>query len=401
MIRKLLLSRQKPWQLLLSSLGAFLGIVLVLFTGQSYLAFHELLNDKSDWLHPEYLIINKKISLLSSFGEAEGFDDTEIENLRQLSGVENVAKFRSNLFKASGMNMPGNSAINRELYAELFFESVPDEMVDQDKGSFSWKPGDEVLPILIPADYLKLYNFGFAPSQGMPQVSPKTLSSIPFRIVMDSLGTSIYKNARIVAYSQRIQSILVPDSFLSYANTHYVSGNTHKNPSRLIVEVKDPSNPEVLRYLDEHNYESNEEQLRNSRLSNVLKAISSILALVAILIIFLSFLSFFQYTQLVLYRNQYEIQTLLDIGFAPSRLFIIYLKMVLGLILTIGSLALCSLYFIYRMMCAQLEDFGLELQEGLRYEVLLSALIIFVVFLLIQGRGLKKGIYRLMPSKQK
>ncbi len=398
MIRRLLLSRQKPVQLLISSIGAFMGILLVLFTLQTYLDFKELMSDKSDWLHPEYLTINKKLSVLSSFGKAEGFDEEEIEALEKLSGVEHVAPFRSNLFKASGMNMPGGGSLNKELYAELFFESIPDEMLDQEKGSFSWKPGDELIPILIPADYLKLYNFGFAPSQGMPQVSPKTLSSIPFRILMDSMGTTIRKDARIVAYSQRIQSILVPDAFLAYANANYTTADPDRKPSRLIVQVKDPSNTEVLRYLDEHNYESNEEQLRNSRLSNVLKIISSILAAVAGLIIFLSFLGFFQYTQLVLYRNQYEIRTLLDLGMPPARLFGVYLKMISLVILVIGTVSLVSLFFIQGMMQERLAEYGLELTAQLRPEVLLSALIIFVLFFVIQGVGLRKGIYGMMPK---
>ena len=398
MIRRLLLSRQKPLQLLISSIGAFMGILLVLFTHQTYLDFRELMSDKSDWLHPEYLTINKKISILSSFGEADGFDKEEIEGLKKLSGVEHVAPFRSNLFRASGMNMPGGGSLNKELYAELFFESIPDEMLDQEQGSFSWKPGDELVPILIPADYLKLYNFGFAPSQGMPQVSPKTLSSIPFRIMMDSMGTSIRKDARIVAYSQRIQSILVPDAFLAYANANYTTASPDKKPSRLIIQVKDPSNTEVLRYLDEHHYESNEEQLRNSRLSNVLKIISGILAAVAGLIIFLSFLGFFQYAQLVLYRNHYEIRTLLDLGMPPKRLFGVYLRMIGVVIIGIGVGSLGALFFIQRMMQEKLAEYGLELAGQLRIEVLFGALIIFVLFFVIQGLGLRKGIYGMMPK---
>jgi ABC-type antimicrobial peptide transport system permease subunit len=154
-----------------------------------------------------------------------------------------------------------------------------------------------------------------------------------------------------------------------------------------------------LRYLDEHNYESNEEQLRNSRLSNVLKIISSILAAVAALIIFLSFLGFFQYAQLVLYRNQYEIRTLLDLGMPPKRLFGVYLKMISVVILGIGIGSLAALFFIQDMMQGQLEGYGLELAGQLRMEVLFSALIIFVLFFVIQGMGLRKGIHGMMPKR--
>jgi len=397
MIRQLLLSRQKPAQLITSSFGAFLGIFLLLFTLQAYLDFSALLNHRDELIHPEYLIINKRVSMLSSFGEAKTFSPEEQKDLADLQGVVRVAGFRSNLFPASGTILSGTQGANRGLAAELFFESVPNSMIDGDLEQFSWQLGDEEIPILIPSNYLKLYNFGFAPSQGMPQVSPQTLSQVRFRLRFDSMGIPIYKQARIVDYTERIPSILVPDSFLAYANAAYTNAQSSPQASRLIVEVKDPSNATLLAYLDEQGYESNEEQLKNARLSNALKLIGVLLGFISLLILLLSFLGFFQYAELTLNRNAYEIRTLLDLGMSTGQLYKPYFRVLLGMMASITCGAILLVWWLQGWLNETASDYGLLLNEGIQSVVLLAALLIFALFTLVQAFGIRRGIRNLGP----
>lgn len=387
MMRKLLLSRQKPAQLIGSGLGAFLGISLLLFTMQAFLDFKSFLTEKEALIHPEYLIINKRISMLSSFSESRKFSAQEQNELAELPEVARVAAFRSNQFPASGSIMNGN----RGMAAELFFESVPSEMIDGNLERFKWEIGDEQLPILVPSNYLKLYNFGYAPSQGMPQVSPQTLSQMTFRLRLDSMGIPIYKNAFIAGYTERIPSILVPDNFLEYANQAY-AGKGKEAPSRLLVEVKDPSNPAILHYLEDHAYESNQEQLKNARLSSAFTLIGGILAVIALVILLLAFLSFFQYTQLSLQRNAYEIKTLLDLGVRPSQLFIPFIQVFAVMLVGLCGGALLLLWLCKNWLNSAAGEYGIALSEGLQGGVLITTLLIFVAFISIQALGIRKGI---------
>lgn len=390
MMRKLLLSRQKPAQLIGSGLGAFLGISLLLFTMQAFLDFSSLLVEKEALIHPEYLIINKRISMLSSFSESRKFTIQEQNDLEALPEIVRVAKFRSNQFPASGSIMNGG----RGLAAELFFESVPNDMIDGNLEKFKWEIDDEQLPILMPSNFLKLYNFGFAPSQGMPQVSPQTLSQVNFRLRLDSMGIPIYKNAFIAGYTERIPSILVPDNFLEYANRAYAQkGN--EDASRLLVEVKDPSNPTVLNYLEDHAYESNQEQMKNARLSRAFTLIGGIMAVISLVILLLAFLSFFQYTQLSLQRNAYEIKTLLDLGVRPSQLFIPFMQVLAVMLIGLCGSALLLLWICKNWLNTTASEYGIELSEGLQEGVLITALLIFVAFISIQALGIRKGIQHL------
>ena len=45
---------------------------------------------------------------------------------------------------------------------DMFFESVPDGFVDVNLDKWVFNENEPVIPIIIPRNYLNLYNFGFA-----------------------------------------------------------------------------------------------------------------------------------------------------------------------------------------------------------------------------------------------
>ena len=71
--------------------------------------------------------------------------------------TENVGVFTPSLFKVSaglGMQKAGI-----HLSTEMFFESVPDEYVDVNLDKWLFDKETRVIPIIIPRNYLNLYNF--------------------------------------------------------------------------------------------------------------------------------------------------------------------------------------------------------------------------------------------------
>ena len=56
--------------------------------------------------------------------------------------------------------------------------------------TWNWDPEEGIIPIIIPQDFLNLYNFGFAQSQGLPQVPKGVISMVNFKIrLKGSFGT--------------------------------------------------------------------------------------------------------------------------------------------------------------------------------------------------------------------
>ena len=67
-----------------------------------------------------------------------------------------------------------------------------------------------------PENYLSLYNFGFAQSQGLPVLSKGLIDKFTFGLRLSGNGKEATFSSRIVGFSAKINSILVPEDFLSW-----------------------------------------------------------------------------------------------------------------------------------------------------------------------------------------
>ena len=115
----------------------------------------------------------------------------------------------------------GKTGLGRAARADLFFESVPDSFLDQKPESWEWEENATFVPIMVPKFYLDLWNFGLAPSRSeYPALSMETASLMPIEIFIGS-EKSVIMQGRFVAFSKRINSVLVPRNFLEWANTRF------------------------------------------------------------------------------------------------------------------------------------------------------------------------------------
>jgi len=299
-------------------LGAFLGtlagFVLLLAGIQFYMDLKAVLSENRDLLDPEYIVINKKVNIGNTLGlTGGGFSEEEIAEIKAQSFADQVAAFNSNEFPVQAYT-EGEQVPN--FITDLFFEAIPDEFIDVKSEDWRWDPEEGTIPVIIPQDYLNLYNFGFAPSQGLPQIPKGVLSMINFKIRLKGEGRGKYKdyNGRIVGFSNRVSSILVPIDFLEWANEKY--GYFKKNdPSQIILVSKDPTDPSIIRFLEERGYDTIREKLKSSRMNIILKFVISFLVLVAAIIIGLAFLVFLLSLQLMISRSAEKIRRLNKLGF--------------------------------------------------------------------------------------
>lgn len=54
----------------------------------------------------------------------------------------------------------GMENVGLHMSTAMFFESVPDEYVDVNLDKWEFDENERVVPIIIPRNYLNLYNFG-------------------------------------------------------------------------------------------------------------------------------------------------------------------------------------------------------------------------------------------------
>ena len=397
MIRRLLFTHQKPTQLAAAIAGALIGFLLLLGTLQAYFDFSAALNGTGDLNKPQYLVINKEVNLLNTlFGGQKGFSPAEISELKKIEGVKEVAGLTASHFKINLTMGPGQSDMMKGMYMDLFFEAVPDAFIDADTDDWHWTEGDSVIPIIIPRDYVKLYNFGYAPTQGQPQVSESLFKLARANVTIRGKNGTAKFEGRIAGFSERINTILAPQSFVNYANEKFAGVKMDsQNPSRIIIQCEGPATIELIDYFTENGYETGAEAIRNSKLNSYLRVIMNVMVAIGTVIILLSLLVFIQYSQLLMSKSSYELETLIRIGYNYKMLakrYIRYYTIIYGIILVASVLILLPLKIWFRDL---ISDKGFDIPPGLNFTALLWAFGFAVFFVLVNVLSINRGLKKL------
>lgn len=350
--------------LLWAFLGTTAGFVLLLAGIQFYLDIKSVLSQNRDLMDPEYIVINKKVNIGQTLGLAmAGFSPEEIEEIASQPFADQVAPFLSNNFPVSGYT---ENERFPDFYTDLFFEAIPDEYIDVKSEDWNWSPESGNIPIIIPQDYLNLYNFGFAPSQGLPQIPKGVISMINLNIRLKGQGRGNHDDypGRIVGFSNRIHSILVPHDFLIWANEKY--GYFKKtDPSQIILVSKDPTDPAIIKFLEEKGYDTIREKLKSSRMNIILKFIISFLVVIASIIIALAFLVFLLSLQLMISRSSEKIRRLNKLGYHYREISRPYVVLLLILMVGVTGLSLLITSILTRQFSSMAGEWSLDISSSL------------------------------------
>jgi len=393
---RLIWHNQPIFQLLGAFVGALLGLSLLMGAVQLYGDAQELLGDEQDLLAPEYIVISKKVSALGLLrSEAPSFSKSEILDLKGQSFIEDISPFIGSQFKVSASIQAGSSFPG--MFTELFFEAIPDTYIDVKVEDWKWSLEDIEVPIIVPKDYLNLYNFGFAPSQGLPLVSPKVAGMARFQLNLKGPDRKETYTGRIVGFSDRINSILVPLNFMNYANRAFAKKQKVK-PSRLILLTPDPSSIELSRYLSDQGYDTNQDKLKSGRLNSLLKVGMGVLSVLGVLMIGLAFLVFVLSFQLTLSRSSEEIRLLIHLGYPYMRISMVYILFLSGILVAITAFACLLLMYVRTYMVEWLAAQDFQLSGGIKEEVFSIGGIFLLVFILLNSLYIVREVKRLGKS---
>ena len=155
------------------------GVTIVMLSVQLYADIRPILTQQTDVFRNHAVTLNKTVSTLSNLNrESLYFDDDEIAAIQGQPFVKNVARFRSSSFEAYASIALGQQALR----TDLFFESIPEDYIDVRSDQWHWTTDSTFVPIIIPEDYLNLYNFGFAESQALPVISQSAIEQVAFTL---------------------------------------------------------------------------------------------------------------------------------------------------------------------------------------------------------------------------
>ncbi|MDE6301255.1 MAG: hypothetical protein K2M19_06025 [Muribaculaceae bacterium] len=318
MIWRLLRRNVSVAQLAAYALAAFVGLAVILTGVQFYSDALAATGGKSPASLPEgRLIVSKRVGLSATLrGEAPSFTPGDIESLEAQPWCRGVAEFTASDFGVHASVELGG----RVLQTALFFESLPDSLMSAEvRGSGEWEfhPESPFVPVVLPRDYLALYNFGFAASGKMPPLSEGMISSVPLAVTLTGNGLRETLPARIVGFSDGLNTIAVPQAFMSWASGRYGRGDSVSAPSRLIVTVEDPGSPAVTRYMESRGYEiaapaADDGAGRVVRtLAGVVTGVGGTVMILAVVILVLSLF-------LLVQKSRSAISGLLLLGYTPG-----------------------------------------------------------------------------------
>ncbi len=370
LLSTLLLQDRRKSRLWAAIIALCVGTTLLLLSVLIWWNFNELLFGKTqnDSLGSTFLIVGKKVTEQNmGVANATIFSPADIEELRKAPQVQDVGIIASNRFPVYAM-MGGKLAFA----TDMPLESVPDKFLDNLPVSWQWKPGDRDLPIIISSQFLDIYNYVFAPSQGLPQLSETSVKSIALNMKIGRGAGSETYLAHVVGFSDRIGSVLAPQAFIDYGNQKFgtqaagAKSEVSTAPSQLIVKTQDPSDTKFGDFLVKHNYNTNSQNLRWSKIRAIVEVVTSATGILALLLMGIGTLVFVLFIELTIARAQQSLTLLLQIGYGPHYLskFMInrFLPMVFGtvvvaMIITIATQAAVS-------VAAKAQGLALPLMPG-------------------------------------
>lgn len=364
-------------------IALLIGITLLFVSLQLYLDTYAVMNNrqmKNDQF--EYLVLNKNITnKMMGDNAAAYFSKAEIEELRTQKAVKNIGLIESNQFPIEASNF-GDLAFS----TQLFFESIPDDFLDIQTDKFFWKAGNKTIPVILSQDFLNLYNFGFALSQGLPQMSEETVKAISFNI---QIAREENYTAEVVGFSQRYSSVIVPVEFMRYANAKFgiVKANDY---ARLVIQTEEADQPELVKYIRSKNYSTQNEKIKWSKIKTVMGIVFASSGFIGLFILALCMMLLVLYLNLVITRAGGRLQLLSLLGYKTSTLQRQFTAGILTAFVLIVLLALLVTVIFKFTLSSFLLNYQIVTSKMIAWQiVVLGIFILALIFILFRIKSKK------------
>ena len=337
------------------AVATFVGLAILSVALQFYRDVISLWHDEDKLFGENYIVISKKVSGFGGlFGtNSSAFSADEISDIARQPWSRKVGAFTAADFNVNASASLGGGRLS----TSLFLETIPDEFFDVTPREWDYDPQrGGIVPIIIPKDYLALYNFGYAASHGMPQLSESMIGMLPLKLSWSGNGDEATVDERIVGFSSRLNTIAVPEAFLEEANRRFGSkAETAQTPSRLIVKVSDKGDPAIRSYLSDKGYEQGGDVSQSGQLTFFLRLTTSVVVAIGVVITLLSFFILVLSIYLLLQKNRRKIHDLMLLGYFPEDISKAYVRMVTAINAGVVCLSAAVVFIAQMLWTSQLE----------------------------------------------
>ena len=442
-------------ELIIASIGCLLGTTLLFLAIQLHQDAQNYL-EKSEG-PKNFFTINKKVeggALVNLGKQDESFSPEELKAIRKVDGIKRVGGFVRNQFPLTLHIWPsGKVGFGAAAKTDLFFESIPEEFLDFTPQNWDWDENSSIIPIIVPKFYLDLWNFGLAPSRvEYPSLSMEAAMGMPIQVFIGKNRQPPF-DGRFVAFSKRINSVLVPKKFLDWANEKYgqpvsadfyflwksgsiegaplskeqlleMSGKTDFEtwevsplgspadrspisslfkvkensiqPSRIILEIENNPSPELLQFIKGKKYEMNREFPEQDLIKKALLGLFLGVVAIGALLSLLSIATFATSYRLVIAKSAEHAGNLLLLGFSNQQISKVFFSRFTRLFFGILILSLSAIYLIKNFLIERANEIGIEINGIISSTTIFYLCIYTILFLLINKQVIEKSISSLL-----
>ena len=372
------------------------GMLIVLLGYQFYRDVLPVFTSQDSFMKSNYVIVSKKVGAANTLsGRAGLFTNSEIDELSKQKFVNKIGRFTSTEYKVDAkMGINGQPILS----SEIFFESVPDDFIDVPLHDWKYEEGSREVPIILPRTYINMYNFGFAQSHSLPKISEGLVGMIDVRSYIHGNGRHDEYKGRVIGFSGRLNTILVPQSFMNWSNSVYSNG-TQSEPTRLLVEMVNPADENIAKYLDSKGLEVDDEKLQNEKTTYFLRLMVSVVMTVGAVISILSFYILMLSIYLLVQKNTSKLENLLLIGYSPLRVASPYVLLTLGLNAFVLVIALVIVFFAREYYMGVIETLFPQIESGSVLSAVVLGVLLFVLVSLANMFAINRKIMRIWKRK--
>lgn len=328
-------------------LGMFFSFLISGLVYQIYTDFAYLFERSNSGDEYQYLQINKEIGISNTLGLSNSFfSDSEIETIKKQPFIADVAPLHQNDYRVLG-SFAGNRF-------DLFFNALEPAFLDVDTNDFDWSIGQEIVPVVVANDFVKIMNHAVLPSQGRPAIPKVAMKQIVIDLKLMKNGKVLNIKAQIMGFSDRVSSVIVPKSFLDYSN-ELLSGKPESDVSMVMIKVLDSGDSALKSFLAKSGFEVNEEQLISTG-KQIISIVLSVLIVLGLVIILLSNALTGAQVNWLVAKNKESINMLSLLGYKQSQIIMGLFQPAFVLFTIVALLSLSGVYAVGSVIHTLIRD---------------------------------------------
>ena len=357
-----------------------LGMIIVLSGYQFYNDVLPIFTNGDSFMKSNAIMVTKRIGTGNALSSnASTFSAKDIAELEKQPFTRRTGAFMSANYKThANMGISGTQIFS----SEIFFESIPDEFIDINMKDWRYNAGDDIVPIILPRSYINIYNFGFARSHALPQISDGLMGMIDLQLRIHANGKEQTFQGKVVAFSSSMTSILVPEAFMKWSNETFAPEGENVT-TRLLMEVANPGDKALMAYFEKNGLEMDSDKLNAEKTTYFLRLIVSMVMVIGIIISALSFYILMLSIYLLVQKNTEKLQNLLLIGYRSTRVALPYQLLTGGLTLLVLLIAIVAVWLIRNYYVDIIAALYPEIGRGSILYALLLGIVLFLIVTLL------------------